>query len=239
MTAVRAPGLSAFVRTKNEEEYIVASLLSGYRFFDEIVVVLNNSTDSTCKIIQELQTSYPKIRLLNYDGHCSPVGPGYHERVISAPEKSLATYYNWCVNQTNYSHACKWDGDMIATPALERARDHLQSHDVIAFDGHDVLGQDTTSNEPRIFRVDVARARYVDWDLYEVLQHDYGRVISLEEKCYLHMKLVKRDWLHRSWVNPNLMATRSVPETGKKESTRDHIFRSLIRRFGRARRSAR
>ena len=44
---MRPIGLSAFVRCQNEEEYIVASLLSGYRVFDEILVILNHSTDRT------------------------------------------------------------------------------------------------------------------------------------------------------------------------------------------------
>jgi hypothetical protein len=133
---------------------------------------------------------------------------------LPSPLKSLAIYYNWCLEQTRFSHVCKWDADMIAMPVLELARGYLPNHDVVIFAGHDVLGQHTTDMEPRIFRFDSARARYVDWDLYEVLRHDYSRQVWLQEKCYMHMKLVKREWLHRSWSSPNLPATRPVPETG-------------------------
>jgi glycosyltransferase involved in cell wall biosynthesis len=216
MTAaiVRPPGLSAFVRCKNEEEYIAASLLSAYRVFDEIVLVLNNSTDRTRDIVQDLMTDHPKIRLLDYPHECSAIGPGYHERVLRDPMSSLARYYNWCLEQTRFSHVCKWDGDMVATPEFESVRKLIEQADVILFDGWDVLGEHTTDLEPRIFRCDPARARYVDWDMYEVLQHDYSRQARLGAKCYLHMKLVKREWLHRTWTSPNLLATRSVPETG-------------------------
>jgi glycosyltransferase involved in cell wall biosynthesis len=54
------------MRCKNEEEYIVASILSIYRIFDEIVVVLNNSADRTRELIEDLLPDHPKIRLLEY-----------------------------------------------------------------------------------------------------------------------------------------------------------------------------
>lgn len=208
---MRQPGLSAFVRCKNEEEYIVASLASCYRVFDEVVVVLNNSTDRTRALVEDLASDRPKIRLLEYPLDVAPIGVGYRERVAAAPERSLARYYNWCLEQTRFSHVCKWDGDMVALPALAQVRPLLADADVVTFDGYDALDQHTTDMEPRIFRYDPARARYVDWDLYEILDHDYGRIVPLQPRCYLHMKLVKREWLHRSWSSPNLLASRSVP----------------------------
>lgn len=234
---MRPQGLSAFVRCKNEEEYIVPSLLSAYRVFDEILVALNNSTDRTRRLVEDLLPDHPAIRLVDYPHECSPIGPGYHDRIHADPSASLARFYNWCTEQTVFSHVCKWDGDMIATPEFERVRNFITANDVVAFDGYDVLGQDTTSLEPRIFRYDAARARYVDWDLYEVLQHDYSDIHSIREKCYLHMKLVKKDWIHRTWANPNFLATRSVPETGTPKVNPVDRARTLIRKVKRALRS--
>lgn len=230
---MRPIGLSAFVRCKNEEEYIVASLMSVYRVFDEIVVILNNSTDRTRELIDDLICDHPKIHVMEYTNECSPIGLGYYESVLANPDASLAKYYNWCLEQTSFSHVCKWDGDMIATPVFEQVRDFIATYDVIAFDGYDVLGEHTTDNESRIFKFDQAHARYVDWDLYEVLQHDYSKIHSLEEKCYLHMKLVKKDWIHKSWSNPNLIATRSVPETGAPANNQVNAANSLIRKVKR------
>jgi glycosyltransferase involved in cell wall biosynthesis len=211
---MRPSGLSAFVRCKNEEEYIVASLMSVYRVFDEIVVILNNSTDRTRELVEDLMVDHPKIRMVTYDTACAAAGPGYQETVRECPEGSLAKYYNWCLEETRYSHVCKWDGDMIAIPFFERARELIGANDVVLMNGHDVLGECTTDWEPRIFRFDPLRARYVDWELYEVLEHDYWKVTRVEEKCYVHMKLVKRDWLHKQWVSPNVFATTSAPATG-------------------------
>lgn len=231
---MRTPGLSAFVRCKNEEEYIVASLMSSYRVFDELVVILNGSTDRTRELVQELMPVYPKIRLLDYPNDCMPIGPGYVDGVRAAPDSSLARYYNWCLDQTSFSHVCKWDGDMIATPAFEQVRALLTDSDVILFDGMDVLAQHTTDQEPRIFRFDPARARYVDWDLYEVLEHDYSKLSNIGDKCYLHMKLVKKEWLGRTWSSPNLQATRSVPETGRPPPPSLLNVKAWLRRAARA-----
>lgn len=227
---MRPLGLSAFVRCKNEEEYIVASLTSCYRVFDEIVVVLNNSTDRTREILQDLITDHPKIRVLDYNAECAPAGHGYRELVAQAPERSLAKYYNWCLEQTTYSHVCKWDGDMIAIPTFDGMRDLIGAHDVVAFDGYDVLDRNTTNYEPRIFKYNPTHTRYEDWDLYEVLKHEYPKVFLYEEKCYLHMKLVKRDWLHKLWVSPNDSAIRSAPPPGSGAVRRTRIS-SIVRRL--------
>lgn len=231
---MRPHGLSAFVRCKNEEEYIVASLLSGYRVFDEILVALNNSNDKTRELIEDLIPDHPKIKILDYVNECSPIGPGYIEKVRENPTSSLAKYYNWCLDQTKFSHVCKWDGDMVAIPVFEAVRDCISTHDVVTFDGYDVLGQRTTDSEARVFRYNPTRARYVDWDMYEVLEHDYSRNQLLNEKCYLHMKLVKREWVHKQWVNPNDLATRSVPETGARNQTAMHLAKGLARKVKQA-----
>lgn len=232
-TPTRPLGLSAFVRCKNEEEYIVASLLSAYRFFDETVVILNNSTDRTRELVEDLMTDHPRIRLTEYPQECAPAGPGYHAVIEQYPERSLARYYNWCLEQTTFSHVCKWDGDMIALPNFGGVRDMLATHDVITIGGWDVLDQPTVDYESRIFRYDPAHTRYEDWELYEVLHYDYPPSERYEPKCYLHMKLVKREWLHRQWVPPNQFATRPFPTSGRPAPARWQRLRGLLRRLRR------
>ena len=236
MSEPRPPGLSAFLRCRNEEEYIVASILSAYRVFDEIVVILNDSTDATRELVQDLMTDHPKITLTEYQQECAPAGPGYLETVEQHPERSLAKYYNWSLQQTRYSHVCKWDGDMIALPLFADVRAMIAANDVIAFSGYDVLDQPTVDYEARIFRYDPAHTRYEDWDLYEVLKHDYERVARFEPKCYLHMKLVKREWVHREWVSPNSLAVRPAPPPGAASAPPPTPIRRLRSLLGRIRR---
>lgn len=185
-------------------------------------------------------TDHPKIRLLEYPHRCQAVGQDYLAGVLATPDGSLARYYNWCLERTSFSHVCKWDGDMVATPEFESVRAHIPASDVIFFDGADVLGLPTTGLEPRIFKFDPARARYVDWDLYEVLEHSYGNTCAISQKCYLHMKLAKQDWVHKVWSSPNLLATRSVPQTGAPRPGRMQALNGWLRRTARrlVRRSA-
>jgi glycosyltransferase involved in cell wall biosynthesis len=235
MPEPRPFGISAFLRCRNEAEYIVASILSCYRVFDEIVVILNDSTDRTRELVEDLMTDHPKIRLLTYDFQCAPAGAGYLEAVERDPSRSLARYYNWCLEHTAFSHVCKWDGDMIALPPLEGVRALIESNDVVLIDGHDVLDRPTVNYEPRIFRYDPGHTRYVDWDLYEVLKYEYANAARLEAKCYLHMKLVKKEWIHKDWDSPNDLATTPYPAPGGGTvgAPWSHRLRRLLRSFRR------
>jgi hypothetical protein len=180
--------------------------------------------------------------MMNYDLECAPIGPGYLEVVENDTDRSLAKYYNWCLEQTTYSHVCKWDGDMIAIPTFEKVRALIDSSDIVSFDGYDVLGRHTTTCEARIFRYDPTHTKYVDWDLYEVLMHEYSKPTRFEEKCYLHMKLVKRDWLHKQWRNMNDFAPRPIPMPGSGSESMerktqlalwaDNVLRRLQRGLG-------
>ena len=232
---MRPIGLSAILRCKNEEEFIVASVLSIYRIFDEIVIILNNSTDRTRELIDVLIRDHPKIRLLEYFNECASLGPGYYESVRAKPEKSLAKYFNWCVEQTSFSHVCKWDGDMIATPEFEQVRTLIGSSDVVIFDGYDVLGEHTTDPEPRIFKYDAAHARYVDGDFYEVLEHNYSKVSCMQQKCYLHVKLVKKEWINRRWSYPSYAAAQTGVSAASQSLLRTWIGRLCRRSIGCAR----
>jgi glycosyltransferase involved in cell wall biosynthesis len=227
----RRPGISAFIRCRNEEEFIAASVISANDVFDEIVVILNRSTDGTRGIVEDLVTDRPKIRITFWNEEVSPSGPGYSDAIAARPGSSLAKYYNWCLEQTTLEYVCKWDGDMVALPPLHTVRQHLGKQDVVLFNGYDVLGKPTTDFEPRIFRYNPARARYSDWDLYEYLDHDYDRCVSIAEMCYVHMKLVKRDWWHREWRSPNDAATRPFPSR-KKSLPRLTAWQRLRRLLG-------
>ena len=230
MSEPRPLGISAFLRCRNEEEYIVASILSSYRVFDEILVILNRSTDRTRELVEDLMTDHPKIRLADYPNDCAPAGPGYFELVQQDPQRSLAAYYNWSLAQTRFSHVCKWDGDMIALPLFEGIREMIATSDVIEFSGYDVLDKPTVDYESRIFRYDPSHTRYADWDLYEVFMHEYPRVARFEPKCYLHMKLVKREWVHREWSSPNDLAVRPYPAPGSG-GVRPSLLRRVWRRL--------
>ena len=83
-----------------------------------------------------------------------------------------------------------------------------------------------------IFKYDPAMAKYLDWDLYEILDHNYTNYTRLEQKCYLHMKLVKNEWLGRQWANlGNLTAVRSVPEARTASLANKSFLRRAVLGF--------
>jgi glycosyltransferase involved in cell wall biosynthesis len=227
---MRTAGLSAILRCKNEEEFIVSSILSTYPVFDEIIVILNNSTDRTRQLVDVLARDHPKIRLLEYIIEISRSGPNYYEKVRARPESSSANFYNWCTEQTRFSHVCKWDGDMVATREFAQARALIGSSDIVCFDGYDVLGEHTTDLEPRIFKYDPEHARYVDLNFYQALEHNYTKVSYMERKCYVHMKLLKKEWLNKRWSHPMLPPTRSNWEA--EERAASSVLITLPKSFG-------
>ena len=140
--------------------------------------------------------------------------------------------YNWCVEQTSFGHICKWDGDMIATPVFEQVSILIKSSEVVWFDGYDVLGKHTTDLEPRIFKYDPVHAKYVDLNFYQALEYDYSNITCMEQKCYVHMKLLKKEWINKPWSHPNFPHTRSVSETGERTASQS-LLTTRIRRIPR------
>lgn len=229
---------TAFVRVKNEGEFLRASVASCARFFDSVHIILNCCTDDSPAIAEELSQTLPHVKVLAYSSAVAPPGANYHQAVQTTPSTSIARYYNWCLEQITTPFACKWDADMIALPPLGAFPKLLESNDVVCFDGVDAVGASTTSMEPRLFRVDSRRARYIDWDLYEVLQHDYARVSHITDPCYVHLKLVRRDSFGKSWRNPNdLYAAEGhsgIPHhvlTGRQSTSRPGLVGRIMRRL--------
>lgn len=63
----RKEGISAFARLKNAEEFLEKVVESYMDFYDEIVLVDNNSTDATPIICEQLAKKYPeKIKFFRY-----------------------------------------------------------------------------------------------------------------------------------------------------------------------------
>jgi glycosyltransferase involved in cell wall biosynthesis len=119
--------ISAMMRVKNEATFLRTSVESIVAHVDEVVIIDNASSDETPSIAAGLRAQWPrKIRVIGYPYAVARVGVENSSLAKSMDKGSprlLANYYNWCLRQCRMNFILKWDGDMVATPALER---HLQ-----------------------------------------------------------------------------------------------------------------
>ena len=117
----KSSGLSAMLRVKNEEKCIQSCVESIINVFDEVVIIDNNSTDSTLEIVSKLMESEifkEKIKLFSYPHSIARCGA----ENSSTPEDSvhsLAYFYNWCLGKCSYSVVCKWDADMLLSSSIK------------------------------------------------------------------------------------------------------------------------
>jgi len=137
--------ISAMIRVRNEEEYLEASVRSVAEHVDEIVIVDNRSEDRTPEIIGRLRNELRNaIAVYEYPHRILRVGRETWEKAgepgsEGAPSLS-SSYYNWCLEKCTRPFVLKWDGDMIALPALGGMLDEWRSSgkNVLVFHGANV-----------------------------------------------------------------------------------------------------
>jgi len=217
--------VSAMVRVRNEAEFLAVAIASIAHVFDEIVLVDNASDDGTPAIIRTLASRYRNVRPLSFPHRVYRPG-GEHARHRTVPRAGrdgwlLGEYYNWCLARCRGHFVCKWDGDMIATPALATAVAEFLRSDaaVFVFRGYnlhpDLDGliatpgfehrtwadvdqsggyeiEPYTWNEPRLYPRRLARYRDA-FAQCERLATPFTAHAYAERPLYYHMKFCKRD----------------------------------------------
>jgi glycosyltransferase involved in cell wall biosynthesis len=114
-------GISAMLRVKNEENYIVGCLESIVELFDEIAVIDNASSDSTACLVNNFKNNHPlghRVTFHSYPFSVARCG-AENEATNENSLKSLAYFYNWCVSRCRYSMICKWDADMLLSSQMK------------------------------------------------------------------------------------------------------------------------
>jgi glycosyltransferase involved in cell wall biosynthesis len=113
----RRPGISGYLRVRNEEQFLALAIESHLPFLDELVIVYNACTDRTSEIAAEYAQRYPdKVRVFHYEPEAYP--PGTTEFVNLPPDSphSLVNYYNFTLCQTTCRVAMKVDADHVIIP---------------------------------------------------------------------------------------------------------------------------
>lgn len=113
----RKPGISAFMRTRNGADFLEATIRSHVRFYDEIVVVFNQCTDSTEEILSRLTRELgPRLRVFHYRDRVQPLGSPQHAATPGHHPESMVNYSNFALAQTRHQIAVKLDDDHLAIP---------------------------------------------------------------------------------------------------------------------------
>jgi glycosyltransferase involved in cell wall biosynthesis len=111
---VRASGVTAMLRVKNESRKIGMCLSSALHLFDEIVVVDNASSDDTLQLVEQFKADHDRegrVQIYSYPHSIARCGDEHWE----TPEDSihsLVYYYNWCRSKCRCGYFFKWDADM-------------------------------------------------------------------------------------------------------------------------------
>lgn len=201
--AQRKPGISAFVRVKNGEDFLRQTVVSHIAFFDEIIIVYNDCQDSSAAIIAQLLAEFPnKIKAFHYLPKVSPLG------VQNNGGDTMANYSNFALAQTSYSVATKLDDDHIAIestlkPLVDsiRASHYQLKQEMWCFSGLNLFQQ---GDEVGVLKYD-PMAGTGDHGFFEVTEQTYfyqGPKFELFKhqhlkrvfKCidYLHLKHLKQ-----------------------------------------------
>lgn len=104
--------ISWIARLKNAWDFLYKCIESHINFYDEIILVNNNSTDNTEKVCKKLQKKYPKkIKYFKYEYDVYPAWSKKHKNTPSNSIHSLAYYYNWSFSKSSYCYVWKIDDD--------------------------------------------------------------------------------------------------------------------------------
>jgi glycosyltransferase involved in cell wall biosynthesis len=111
---IRQDGISAFMRIKNGEDYLKASILSIINQIDELICVFNGCTDNTEKILLKLEKQYPtKMKVYKYIPEVYPVNSEKYLNTEEDSVHSLVYYYNFALSKTTKKYCMKLDDDQI------------------------------------------------------------------------------------------------------------------------------
>lgn len=203
----RKPGISGFMRLRNEDAFLPAVIESHLPYLDELVIVFNRCTDATPDIVADYARRYPeKIKAFAYPFFVHPQGSDKHVETSPMSVHSLVYYYNFALSRTTRKYVVKVDGDHIAVASTfaqltEHVR-HEQPAGFIKFAGINLVAQNgeigVSADEPLCgihgdigFYPVTKNIRYMHHERYEVLAHALTRMDG--GIGFYHLKALKQD----------------------------------------------
>ena len=129
VTTSRKPGISGFMRLKNEEQFVEATIESVIDSLDELIIVHNGCTDRTPEIVESCRLRHPnQIRIFEYKPDVFPFGSVQHLQEPMGSPHSLVNYSNYALAKTTRKVAVKIDGDeLYLSRSLKQLTDNIRA----------------------------------------------------------------------------------------------------------------
>lgn len=114
----RLNGISGILRVKNDAEFLAEAIDSCIDALDELIIVYNDCSDDSPRIIKEKALQYSKIRYYEYEPKIYANNLTYEEyqfikeQPIDSPHL-LSNYYNFALSKVSYEYVMKIDADQI------------------------------------------------------------------------------------------------------------------------------
>lgn len=200
-------GITAYIRLKDESQTLKSSLLSILGLFDHYVVLIQPSSDKTVEIVKTILKD-SSVTLIHYPFDSWPNGPGYNEQ-DEKDMRSRTFFYNFGCKFIPTKHACKWDGDMVASDSFKeyiklwkkKKNNYVSMKGVECANGVCSLLNNKvfTGSEIRIFKLE--KSNFINGPMCEQLSvyrpgfllKVYRKLIvkSLDMEVYYHFKYAK------------------------------------------------
>src|SRR6266481_5054552 len=89
----RTPGISGFMRLKNEAQFLDVAIDTHVHGLDELIILYNDCTDDTPEICFKWQDRYPdKIKVFEYEPKVVPYGTAEALTIDPMSPKCIANY---------------------------------------------------------------------------------------------------------------------------------------------------
>lgn len=226
-TKNRKNGISAFGRLYNAEDFLEKTVESHIQYFDEIILVNNNSTDNTEEICIKLEKKHPdKVKFYNYPHEVYKIWTKKYNSTKDNSIHSLSYYYNWTLSQTTHRYTIKLDDDHLCIDTeILRITTHIREKWLNCFLQTPLLN--VFNNKDKLsYSYKNLKSTYAwlfgDFWFFPVSEYTYFIKQTSAETIIFPFKIKNEviSFLHLKWIKPSLWLNNYWKSIQKKLTSR-------------------
>lgn len=219
--------ISLFARLKNSSDFLQLAVESHLDFYDEIILVDNNSTDNTREICKKLQEKYKeKVKFYEYN---EIVVTYWDKNRANIPENSVHSmiyYYNWTLSKTTYKYVAKLDDDIIVMDknVIKETTDYIRKNGINYLQISPQINVHISNNKfvtplrwPNSFILPLIAWIYCDHWIFPISTNTYFIKDTFVENFIFpfNIKIWKVWFFHLKWLKKHLWAFNQKWEVAK------------------------